>query len=349
MWFTSDNAAGAAPEVLDAVMRANEGYAMAYGADRHTDRAREMLRETFEAPDAAIHFVSVGTAANALALACLTPPWGAVYCHRAAHVEEDECGAPEFYTGGSKLVLIDGPNGRMDAARLSRALDGAAAASVHNVQQGALSLTQTTEAGTVYAVSSLSELAGIAKSHGMPVHLDGTRFANALVATNASPADMSWRAGVDVLCLGATKNGALAAEAVIIFDDKLAWEFELRRKRGGHLFSKMRFMTAQFEAMMEDGLWLRLASHANDMAARLADGLADLSGARLLHPVDANLMFAQIPRPAHEAAKAKGAAYYEMPPPEGMESDELVTIRLVCSFATREKDVDDLLAAFAAG
>lgn len=343
MWFTSDNAAGAPPEVMAALARANDGHAMAYGADDATTRARDMIREAFEAPQAAVHFVATGTAANSIALACLTPPWGAVYCHRHAHIEEDECGAPEFYTGGAKLALVDGAHALMDEDALAAALAGGGGA-VHHVQRGALSLTQATEAGTVYPVAGLEALAGRAKALGLPVHLDGTRLANALAATGAAPADMTWRAGVDICCLGATKNGALAAEAVIIFDEKLAWEFELRRKRGGHLFSKMRFMAAQFEAMMEDGLWLRLASHANAMAARLADGLRGVDGAELLHPVDANLMFAQLPRAAHEAAKAKGATYYEMGGDEAT-----ATVRLVCSWATREEDVDGLVAALRGG
>lgn len=345
MWFTSDNAAGAPPEVMAALGRANDGYAMGYGADDLTARAREMIREAFEAPEAAVHFVATGTAANALALACLAPPWSAIYCHKGAHIEEDECGAPEFYTGGAKLSLISGEHGLMDAVALDRAL-AAGGGPVHHVQRGALSLTQATEAGTVYRQTDLAALAGQAKDAGIPVHLDGTRFANALAATNASPAEMSWKAGVDICCLGATKNGALAAEAVIIFDERLAWEFELRRKRGGHLFSKLRYVTAQFEAMMTDGLWLRLAGHTNAMAARLAEGVAATPGASLVHPVDANLMFARIPRAAHEAAKAKGAMYYDMPDPAG---DEFATIRLVCSWATREEDVDGLIEAFRAG
>ncbi len=345
MWFTSDNAAGAPPEVMEAIARANDGWTMGYGADDATDRARTAIREAFEAPAAAVHFVSVGTAANALALACLTPPWGSVYCHQGAHVEEDECGAPEFYTGGAKLTLIGGAHGLMDPAHLSRAL-AAGGHSVHNVQRGAVSITQVTEAGTCYSVAALTELCGIAKAQGVPVHLDGTRFANALAATGATPAEMSWKAGVDILSLGFTKNGALAAEAVIIFDEALAWEFELRRKRGGHLFSKMRFMSAQVEAMMQDGLWLRLAAHANARAAELATGIAGLPGAELMHRVDANLMFARIPQALHDAARAKGAAYYQMPPPEGCEADGLVTIRLVCSFQTTAEDVSALLAAF---
>lgn len=344
MWFTSDNAAPAAPEVLAALARANDGPAMAYGADRETERARAMVREVLDAPAAAVHFVATGTAANALALATLTPAWGAVFCHEAAHIECDECGAPEFFTGGAKLVKVPGAHGRIDRAALGAAL-AAAGGGVHHVQKGALSLTQATEAGAVYAAADLAALAGAAKAAEVPVHLDGTRFANALAATGESPAAMSWKAGVDALCLGFTKNGAISAEAVVLFDDRAAWEFELRRKRGGHLFSKMRFVAAQVSALLEGGLWLRLAAHANAMAAALGQGLAAVPGVRVLHPVDANLVFADLPAAAHAAALAKGAAFYDMPgAPEG-----LVRVRLVASGATRPEEVEALLAALRAG
>lgn len=345
MWFTSDNAAGAAPGVLEAMAAANDGPAMAYGADAITDRARDMVREALGAPKAAVHFVATGTAANALALATLTPPWSAIWCHDHAHIEEDECGAPEFFTGGAKLVKIPGPNGKMDPAALCAAI-GAEGGAVHHVQKGALSLTQATEAGTIYTAAELSALAGAARAAGAPVHLDGTRFANALAATGATPAEMSHGAGADILCLGFTKNGAPAAEAVAIFDDRLAWEFELRRKRGGHLFSKMRFVAAQVAALLDDDYWLRLAAHANRMAADLAAGLVATPGVTILHPVDANLIFAEIPRAAHEALKARGAAYYDWP---GQAGPDHVAIRLVASHATREEEVTNFLDALEAG
>lgn len=344
MWFTSDNAAPAAPEVLAALASANEGPAMAYGADAETERARAMVREVLEAPQAAVEFVGIGTAANALALAALTPPWGAVFCHDEAHVEMDECGAPEFFTGGAKLVSVPGADGRMDGAALEAAM-ARVGGSVHHVQPGALSLTQATEAGTVYPAAEIEALAAHAKAAGVPVHLDGTRFANALAATGARPAEMSWKAGVDVLCLGFSKNGAIGAEAVVFFDDARAWEFQLRRKRGGHLFSKMRFVAAQVSALLEGGLWLRLAAHANAMAAALAAGMKGVEGVRILHPVEANIVFADLPAAAHEAAKAKGAAYYDMPgAPEGF-----IRVRLVASGATEAAEVDGLIAALKAG
>lgn len=350
MWFTSDNAAGAAPEVLAALSRANDGYAGAYGGDPLTARAQGMIRDAFDAPDAAVHFVATGTAANSLALACLTPPWSGVYCHRSAHIEVDECGAPEFFTGGAKMVLVDGDDGRMDPAALRAAIPPREGHAVHHVQRGALSLTNATEYGTVYDADAVAALTEIARAEGAPVHMDGTRFSNAVASLGCSPADLSWKAGVDILCLGATKNGAMAAEAVIIFDPEKAWEFELRRKRGGHLFSKMRFVAAQFEAMMTDDLWLRNAGHANAMATKLVEGINALPGASLDHAVEANLLFATLPRGAHKAAIAKGARYYFWPMSQVMDGpdDEPMTCRLVCTSQTAEAEVAALLAAFRA-
>ncbi|MEM9762634.1 MAG: beta-eliminating lyase-related protein [Pseudomonadota bacterium] len=337
MIFTSDNASWAAPEVIAAVVAANEGYAMPYGADDGTARVEAMVREIFAAPEARVFLVATGTAANALALATIAPPWGSVLCHRIAHIEVDECGAPEFYSGGAKLALLGGDEAKIAPEALEAAL--APQVSVHNAQPAALSITQATERGAVYGVAEVSTLAAIAKRHGLGVHMDGTRFANALVSTNATPAAMSHEAGVDVLCLGATKCGALAAEAVVLFDPSLAREFELRRKRGGHLFSKMRFVAAQMEAWLADGLWLRLAAHANAMGARLADGLR-AKGVPVLSAAEANLLFAHFTDEQHAALQAAGARYYPDPAPEGG-----VHARLVASFATQSADVDALLAA----
>lgn len=242
MHFASDNGSGVPAPVLAALTRTNDGHAPGYGAEAAMARVRDRLRDVFEAPGAEVFLVATGTAANALAIASHCPPWGAVFCHPQAHIEEDECGAPEFYTGGAKLVTVAGDHGRIDPDRLGAMLDAAAPVGVHNVQRGMLSLTNLTEAGTAYTPARTAALAGQAKRHGMPVHLDGARFANALVGQNATPADLTWRAGVDVLSLGGTKNGLMAVEAVILFDPARAWEFQLRRKRGGHLFSKHRFL-----------------------------------------------------------------------------------------------------------
>ena len=340
MWFTSDNASGAAPEIMAAVARANDGYARSYGADALMDKVRDQLRDLFEAPEAAVFLVTTGTVANALSLALLTPPWGAVFCHTHAHIAEDECGAPEFYTSGAKLVLVGGAQGRMEPEALEAAILRAKGAGVHGVQPGAVSITNVTEAGTVHSVAEVAALAAVAKAHGLPVHLDGARFANALVATGATAAEMTWKAGVDVLSFGGTKNGCLGVEAVVIFDPAKAWEFELRRKRAGHLMSKHRYLSAQMTAYLEDGLWLKLAAHANAMGARLARGLAQMPEVDLVHPVEANILFPEWSEGTQARLEAAGAMYYPYPAPMGRER-----ARLVASWSTTEADVDSFLAA----
>ena len=348
MIFNSDNASGALPEIMAALAEGEQGYAMPYGNDPLTARAQDKVREVFEAPDAAVHFVATGTAANALALACLCPPWATIFCHQHAHVEGDECAAPEFYTGGAKLTLLDGDDAKMTAEGLRQAVSSAAPLGVHSVQAGALSLTQATEAGAAYTLDEVRELAGIARNAGLPVHMDGTRLANALVRQGVSPAEMTWKAGVDILCLGATKNGALAAEAVVLFDPERAWEFELRRKRGGHLFSKLRFLSAQIDAYLTDDLWLRTAAHSNAMTDRLAAGIANIDGARVTNSIGANILFPEITLAQHKRLQEAGAGYYTMSPfdPDGSD-DQTILIRLVSSFRTTEADVDRFLAALA--
>ena len=210
-------------------------------------------------------------------LATLCPPWATIFCHRRSHIEEDECGAPEFFTGGAKLTLADGGDGRIDPDALADAISFANRIGVHNIQRGALSLTNVTELGTVYSPDHIAQLSEIAHGWKLPVHLDGARFANAVIATGATPAELTWKAGVDAVCFGGSKNGLMAAEVVVLFDPDCAWEFELRRKRGGHLFSKHRFLSAQFDAYLEDGLWLDLARRANAAADLLASGLSDIT------------------------------------------------------------------------
>ena len=348
MILTSDNASGAVPEIMAALVEAEKGYAASYGNDPLTQQAVGRVREVFEAPNAAVYFVATGTAANALALACLCPPWATIYCHQNAHIEEDECAAPEFFTGGAKLTLLDGDDAKMTAEGLREAMQGAAPRGVQNVQKGALSLTQATEAGAAYSLEEVRELAGIARNAGLPVHMDGTRLANVLARQGCSPAEMTWKAGIDVLCLGASKNGALAAEAVVLFDPERAWEFELRRKRGGHLFSKMRFLSAQMDAYLADDLWLRTAAHSNAMADRLAAGILANPDAELDHDLGANMLFPRITLAQHKRLLAAGAAYHPMQPVD-MEGpdDDLITVRLVTSFRTTERDVDDFLSALA--
>ena len=276
MNFASDNAAGVAPAILQAIAAANDGFALAYGDDAVTQRVERRLCEIFER-EVAVFLVPTGTAANALALAHLTPPWGAVMCHREAHIISNECGAPEFFGGGLRLVGLDGVGGKIAPETLALALDRHEGHSPHQVVPAMVSLTQATEAGTVYRTDEVASLASLAHERGLAVHMDGARFANALVRLGVTPAQITWQAGVDVLSFGATKGGALAAEAVVFFDPARAAMMAERRKRAGHLVSKHRFIAAQFEAFLTDGLWLDLASHANRMADRLA---ATLAGAR---------------------------------------------------------------------
>ena len=346
MYFASDNSSPVPPQVMEALVRANEGYAKSYGADAVMDAVRARIREIFEAPEAAVHLVATGTAANALALACFCPPWAAVYCHAMSHIEEDECGAPEFYTGGAKLVLLDGADAKIAPDALKRKLTHAASVGVHNVQRGMLSITNTTEAGAVYSPAEVAALTEIARSYGLPSHMDGARFANALVSAGCTPAEMTWKAGIDVLSFGGTKNGLMGVEAVVIFDPEKSWEFELRRKRGGHLFSKHRYLSAQMAAYLEDDLWLDLAGRANVAGQKLSEGIMALPGARLLHPTQANMVFAAFPRAAHRRAREAGAAYYFWPMDQSLDGpdEEPLTARMVCSWCTTDEDIARFLA-----
>ena len=343
MFFTSDNASGAAPEIMAALTRANTGYARGYGADEIMARVTRQIRDLFDAPEAAVYLVATGTAANALALASYIQPYHAVFAHTFAHIAVDECGAPEFFTNGAKLVGVAGDHGKMTPDTLAAALARIGSGGVHGVQRGMLSITNLTEAGTAYSAAEVRALSALATLYHLPVHMDGARFANALIAqqiagTPTTAADLTWRAGVDILSFGGTKNGCLGVEAVVVFDPAKAWEFELRRKRGGHLFSKHRYLSAQFEAYLTDDLWLRLASDANAMGAKLASRLVKLPETTLLHPSPANMMFTDWPKGTNARALARGAAFYDMPAPrEGA--------RLVTSWSTTETDVEQLLAA----
>lgn len=349
MEFASDNGSGVAPKIMEALTAASSGHASGYGNDEITGRVVERLRAIFEAPQAAVYLVATGTAANALACATLTDPWGAIFCHHNAHIEEDECGAPEFFTGGAKLILVGGAHAKMDPDALRRTISHTGRAGVHNVQRGMVSLSNTTEAGTVYSADEVAQLTNVAKEFGLPVHMDGARFANALLTSGATPADLTWRAGVDCLSFGGTKNGCMGVEAVIFFDPLKAQEFELRRKRGGHLFSKHRYLAAQMEAYLDDGLWLDLAARANAAAAKLSAGIAALQGCGLTHPTQANEVFAHLPRAAHRAAHAVGAHYYLWPFDQSLEGDdaESLAARFVCSWSTTDAEIDAMLATCA--
>ena len=343
MNFASDNAAGIAPEILAAIARANEGAALAYGRDPWTARAERRFAEIFER-EVAVFLVPTGTAANALALAHLTPPWGAVLCHEQAHIATDECGAPEFYGGGIKLIGLAGEAGKIAPATLQRALDGRSWGGPHHVTPAVLSLSQATEAGTIYRPHEIRQLAEIAHARGLAVHVDGARIANALARMNASPAQATWMAGVDALSFGATKGGALAAEAVVFFDPARAADMSERRKRGGQLISKHRFLAAQLEAYLAGDLWLRLARHANGMADRLAAGLA-AAGVAPVWPVEANEVFVALPPQIDARLKAAGASYYPWTtdaPSNGERDGTLV--RLVTSFATSADEVARFVA-----
>ncbi|MBM3491708.1 MAG: low specificity L-threonine aldolase [Alphaproteobacteria bacterium] len=331
--FTSDNASGIAPRILRALAEANAGPAMAYGADAWTQACERSFAQVFE-HEVACFPLATGTAANALALAALVPPYGAILCHRDAHIAVDECGAPEFHTGGAKLLLLDGAHARLSAAGLDAALAGAAFGVEHHVQPAAVSLTQASEAGTVYRPAEIAELAAIAHRYRCQVHMDGARFANAVASLGASPADVTWRAGVDVLSFGATKNGALAAEAVLFFRPELAAQFRYRRKRAGHLLSKQRFLSAQLTAYLADGAWLADARHANAQARQLAEGLASLPGVTLAHPTEANEVFAELPETAIGELQRQGV---------GLHRWQGRVVRLVTAFDTDPAAVDRVL------
>ena len=338
--FASDNVTAMAPEILAAIADANEGAAMPYGEDPVTARVCESFNDLFET-ETTVFPVATGTAANVLGLSLMTPPYGAVYCHRAAHIAVDECGAPEFYTGGAKLVTLEGADGKLAAQELADAIGGAGV--VHHVQPAAVSVTQATEVGTLYQPDEISALADIAREHGLGLHMDGARFANAVAALGCSPAEMTWKAGVDVLAFGATKNGAMAAEAVVIFKPELAQEFEFRRKRGGHLFSKGRFLSAQLEGYLANDLWLRHARHANVLAGQLGAGLAGLPGFTLHHGVEANMLFLSIPEPVAAGLKAAGFMFYDWVTPAT--APGMREIRLVTAFNSRAEDVQAFLTA----
>lgn len=336
--FRSDNVKGAAPEVLAALAEANGGAAPPYGDDPLTVRLRDRFREVFET-DCAVFPVATGTAANVLGLSVMTPPYGAIYCHRDSHINVDECGAPELYSGGAKLVALPGADAKLTAAQLAEVLSGAGAGVVHHVQPAAISLTQATEAGAVYRVEEVAAIAEVARAHKLGLQMDGARFANALVTLGCSPAEATWKAGVDVLAFGATKNGCLCAEAVVVFRPELAETLPYRRKRGGHLFSKLRFLSAQLEAYLKDDLWLALARRANARARELAEGLAALPGVALLHPVEANEIFARLPRGLAETLRARGFAFYDWP------AAGPGAVRLITAFDSTPEEVAAFLAA----
>jgi threonine aldolase len=348
MNFASDNAVGASPAVMAAIAQANHGPALAYGNDAWTARVEKRMADLFER-EVAVALLATGTGANALALACVTRPWGAVLTHEESHIVDDECGAPEFFTDGAKLIGLPGEGGKLSPDVVTARLAGMPAGAVKQVQPQCLSITQATESGLVYSPAEVAALAEAIRPRGLALHMDGARFANAVAALGCSPADITWRAGVDVLSFGATKNGAWAAEAVVFFDPAKASELPWRRKRSGHTLSKARFVAAQYEALLEGGHWLDLARHANAAASRLGAGLCALPGVRLAWPCKANEVFAILPRRAATAMRAAGAMFYdwselsvgaERKPREGE-----AVYRFVCSFVTTDEDIGHLVGA----
>jgi threonine aldolase len=328
-YFKSDNTAAVSAEILAALSAANHGTALAYGADRWSESLDELFGKFFETR-VRVFAVSSGTAANSLALATLCPPWGTVLCHAESHVERDECGAPEFFTGGAKLSLVAGAGARMSAADLRARLDWFEP-HVHGVQPRALSLTQATERGAVYPAAEIRALADIAHARGMAVHVDGARFANALVSQDVSPAELSWKAGVDVLSFGVIKNGGMNAEAVVYFDETRVGDFEFRRKRAGQLACKGRYAAVQLTTYLETGLWRRNAERANRLAARIAAAAPGL----LSVPCETNQVFMQLGQQRIEALSGEFGFYPWGPAGSG-------EARFVCSWDTPEGDVDAL-------
>lgn len=343
MNFASDNCGPAHPQVIEALTRANTGFARSYGSDDLTAQASARLRDLFEAPQADIHLVATGTAANALALATLAQPWQAIYCTPLAHIHRDECHAPEFYSGGAKLTPV-GTGDKMTAPDLAGAIAASPRGDVGVSQPGPVSLTQVTEMGRLYTLTELSALTETAAAHGLPVHLDGARFANALTVLGRTPADMTWKAGIDAVSFGGTKNGCLGVEAVIFFNPEKSWEFGLRRKRAGHLLSKHRYLAAQMLAYLADDLWLTSARTANARAARLADGLRALPDCHFLADPQANMIFATLPRATHQRLHAAGAHYgLNGGPRETGDPDTPLPMRLVCDWSITEESIDRFL------
>jgi threonine aldolase len=332
----SDNAAGVAPELMDAILEANVGSALAYGGDDLTQRLRDVVADVFEHPDVSVYPVASGTAANALALSALCPPWGSVLCHDTAHILRTECGATSLLGGGAVMTGVPGPHSRLAPAGVEAALMATRWGDPHHSQPSVLSLTCPTDYGTIYTPAEVGALAETARTRGLRVHIDGARFANAVQALGCSPADLTWRAGVDALSLGGIKNGVMNADLIVCFEPALAESLMYRVKRSGHVASKMRFQSAQLVRYLTDGLWLRLAEQANSTMRRLATGV-EAAGATLLNQVDVNMVFAELPAAAIDQLLADDVLFYRM-------SD--TTVRLVTSFQTTIDDVDEVVQRF---
>jgi threonine aldolase len=344
MNFASDNVFGVHPRIMAALLDANAGTAVSYGADERTARAQERLCEVFER-DVKAYFVTTGTAANSLALSAMAPAYGVIFCHAEAHIIVDECGAPELFTGGAKLIGLPEPAGKITPAGIEDKLRHFIRGE-HDGKPATVSITQASELGTVYTPAEVAAVAELCRARGMRLHMDGARFANALVSTGVSPAELTWKAGVDAMSFGATKNGAMALEAVIFFDPRLAEDFPYRRMRAGQLLSKGRFLGAQMLAYLEDDLWLDNARHANAMAQRLAKGFSGSTRLRLPLPTEANEVFAVVPRALHTELQRHGVVYFPWPgegPGTDRVAEDEIFVRFVTSFLTTPRDVDRLV------
>jgi len=341
MNFASDNWAGAHPAVAAALSAQAAGFAAAYGASELDRKVALRLSELFER-EVAVYFVATGTAANALSMTALARPGGVAFTHREAHMMEDECGAPEYFTGGARLAPVDGALGRIDSVLLDRAIRRHPAEFVHAGQPMAVSITQATEIGTLYGLDDIRTVSGVCRSHALPLHMDGARFANALVALGCTPAEMTWKSGVDILSFGGTKNGCWCAEAVIVLNPDLGRDMPFLRKRAAQLFSKSRFVAAQFDAYLADDLWLDAARHANRMAAALADAIDVSSKLRLAWKPQANEVFAITEKATFEELQRAGVHFYDWPLPRSLPrpvGETEVLVRLVASFATTGEEI----------
>ena len=331
--FASDNVAGACPEVLEAILKANEGDRAPYGDDEISKNLQDKFSEIFE-KEVIVFPTSSGTAANALALSTMTPSFGNIYCHKLSHINVDECGAPEFYTGGAKLVNLNGINGKITAEELNKSISGKGV--VHHTQPSSVSITQLCETGEAYELDEVKKISEIAHNHKLNMHMDGARFANALVSLDCSPAEMTWKSGIDVLSFGATKNGCLAAEAIIFFKPELVGNLPFLMKRAGHLLSKMSFVSAQLDAYITNEVWLRNAKHANAMGKKLSQGLDQHKNIELAYPTDANEIFVKIPKDIIDQLNSEGYT---------INDDEWdgKAVRLVTAWNTSLSDIETFL------
>ncbi|HXE08881.1 MAG TPA: low specificity L-threonine aldolase [Acidobacteriaceae bacterium] len=331
--FASDNYAGICPEALDYLLRANQsGDEPSYGDDPWTQRAADAFRVLFET-DCEVFFVFNGTAANSLALAALCQSYHSVICHEAAHVETDECGGPEFFSNGSKLLIARGEDGKLAAPDVETLV--LRRTDIHYPKPKVVTVTQSTELGTLYSVDQVKSISAVARRHGLRLHMDGARFANAIAAMGVHPADVTWRAGVDVLCFGGTKNGLPVGEAILFFDRALATDFAYRAKQAGQLASKMRFISAPWLGLLENDTWLRNARHANAMAALLYDKLSSIPQIRINGAPQANAVFAELPVGIAAALRDRGWRFYDF---IGSSS------RFMCSWETRSESIDRFIS-----